>query len=332
MNDGLVISTVGHVPSQSNRLYATVFSAYIVFGYTMYQILLEFRWYIQMRHKFLRKPLPRHFTVFVRNIPPEYRNNQRLEAFFRSCFSEDAVLEARLCLNAPNLAKAVAQRDDTVANLERTQALFQRDGIRPRHNPDRLAVLSESVDSIEYYTSQLQEQNRDVARRIDALEVIARGERDPSQGLDPTPAPTRVALPLPSTNESGFLNAREIQPPRIGRKLTDTSTPGLVAMGEESATSGSVVSSISGAVPRTLRRTVCRASSVASTATSAATEVANRAATIVMGGEDGEIFPAGFVVFTKLSTANAALQMIHHEEPFAIELHEAPDPEDGKWE
>ena len=30
---------------------------------------VEFQWYIEMRHKFLKKPLPRHFSVFVRNIP-----------------------------------------------------------------------------------------------------------------------------------------------------------------------------------------------------------------------------------------------------------------------
>ena len=54
------------------------------------------------------------------------------------------------------------------------------------------------------------------------------------------------------------------------------------------------------------------------------------AMSLIIGGDDGQLHPSGFIVFTKLATANAALQMIHHQLPFAMEVSEAPDPKDGK--
>ena len=349
IDDGFVTTTVGHVPSESPRLYATVLSAYIVFGYTMYQILLEFRWYIDMRHKFLRKPLPRHLTVFVRNIPLEFRNNQSLEAFFRSCFSDDAVLEARICLHAPNLTAIVTDRQVTVDNLEHAQALYQQNGIRPRHRNDLLlGALGESVDSIEYYTSLLQEQNREVTRRIDALERIVRGEDlplVPHQGLEeeesPTTTPT-MTLPLPlgnnnNNNESSrLLDTSQPAPPSLDQDQSNVNASCQVAsMDELGGTTGATNASSTENTTnddgpllwqKLFQQTVQQAGNVANDTTNAVTDVAQR---FVLGKEDGQVFPAAFVVFRKLSTVNAALQMIHHAEPFAIQVLEAPDPEDG---
>jgi hypothetical protein len=52
-------------------------------------------------------------------------------------------------------------------------------------------------------------------------------------------------------------------------------------------------------------------------------------ASYVLGSGDGTPLNAGFVVFSKLSTTHAALQMIHHPRPFVMDVHEAPMP-DGK--
>ena len=58
--------------------------------------------------------------------------------------------------------------------------------------------------------------------------------------------------------------------------------------------------------------------------------LASGAAGLLTGGEDGVAYPSGFVSFQKLSTANAALQMVHHSTPFSMEICEAPDPHDSK--
>jgi hypothetical protein len=51
----------------------------------------------------------------------------------------------------------------------------------------------------------------------------------------------------------------------------------------------------------------------------------------VLGSGDGTPLDAGFVVFSKLSTTHAALQMIHHPRPFVMDVQEAPMPEDVYW-
>ncbi|KAL7556781.1 hypothetical protein ACA910_005223 [Epithemia clementina (nom. ined.)] len=174
ITDRVVRTTVANVPSGSHRLYATVLAAYIMFGYTMYQILVEFEWYTEMRHKFLRKPMVRHYAIFVRNIPVAYRSNISLEEFFRNCFSDDAVLEARLAVHTPSLGRIVAQREATLANLEHALAIYEKEGVRPTQK-DKLLVLGESIDSIDYYTEQLEQQNIQVKRRIEALQAIVSG-------------------------------------------------------------------------------------------------------------------------------------------------------------
>ena len=328
ITDKVVKTTIAHLPSGSNRLYATVFASYILFGYTMYQILREFEWYIKMRHKFLRKPLLRHFAVFVRNIPSDYRTNPRLESFFRSCFSENDVLEARLALNAPNLAKVVAQRDTTLANLEHAWAQYQKDGVRPQHN-DKLMVLGETVDSIDYYTAELDKLNKDIEERKTKLEplLLGSGQEDAFEH-DDVPIDENdekhtdeedIALELPSgftTSPSNGTDSPKIDMNVSG--LTSGASIGNDENGKENVIFG---------LGRKMQKKVTTAAGAAATT---ATGVANRAVSMVLGTEDGEIFPGGFVVFSKLSTTNAALQMIHHEKPFAMEIMEAPDPRESE--
>lgn len=60
--DPIVAITVSHVPARSPVLLATVLSAYLLFGYTMYRILQEIKWFTKIRHEFLRRPTPRNYS------------------------------------------------------------------------------------------------------------------------------------------------------------------------------------------------------------------------------------------------------------------------------
>lgn len=336
--DRVVKTTIANVPEGSHRLYATVFASYVFFGYTMYLLLKEFEWYIEMRHKFLRKPLARHFTVFVRNIPLEYRTNPNLVGFFRSCFSDEDVLEAQLAMNIPNLSKAVAQRDATLASLEHALALYNKSGSRPRHK-DKLVTLGGKVDSIDCYSAKLEEQNKDVALRIETLEPITRGF-NPMSG-DPIVAaasgdetdfqdegdkpslfmPTDLYTAVNASDQDG--NATELELNDISGITTNTAVDHIPESDLE-------VDSGAGQMPQS-DGDGNRLLGIGNNLKDAASGVMNRSVALVLGGEDGEVFAAGFVVFSKLSTTNAALQMVHQETPFAMEVVEAPDPEDGKF-
>jgi hypothetical protein len=52
---------------------------------------------------------------------------------------------------------------------------------------------------------------------------------------------------------------------------------------------------------------------------------------IVLNRGEGMPRPGGFVVFSNLYTVQTALQMVHHSEPYTMEVQEAPAPEDIFW-
>uniref|UniRef100_A0A7S2Y2R3 CSC1/OSCA1-like 7TM region domain-containing protein n=2 Tax=Entomoneis paludosa TaxID=265537 RepID=A0A7S2Y2R3_9STRA len=292
ITDGIVKTTIAHVPAGSSRMYATIIAAYFIFGYAMYAILKEMEWYIEMRHKYLKKPLPQHFAVFCRNIPKEVLDNTHLEQFFGSCFSDENVLEARVPMKISNLEKEVAKRDETLEKLEHALAVYQKDGERPQHkekiDEKKMCGPKELVDSINFYTAKLEEENKAVEEHINHLQEIAiKGNHEES-----------------SKQNNG----------------TDIENPA----GDESSAHKSFVSSVAA-------KTSNLATSMASKTGSQLTHSLGHAVSFVTGSDDGELYPSGFVVFKKISTANAALQMIHHRKPFTMEVIEAPNPKDVYW-
>lgn len=88
--DGVAQVSVGNVPPGSTRFLGTVMAAYIFFGCTMYFILKEFQWFTTNRHHFLASFSPRNYSVYVQNIPKEYRSSGDLLLFFRRVFSTEA--------------------------------------------------------------------------------------------------------------------------------------------------------------------------------------------------------------------------------------------------
>ena len=66
-------------------------------------------------------------------------------------------------------------------------------------------------------------------------------------------------------------------------------------------------------------------------AVTVASNVTSNAVSRVIGDNEGEPLNSGFVTFKKLSTAQAALQMVHHPQPFVMKTQEAPDAHDIFW-
>jgi hypothetical protein len=168
ITDPVVRVTIAHVASGSKRLVGTVLAAYILFVYVMYLILKEFEWFIEMRHKHLKKPVAENYTVYVRNVPLEYRSNAALHDYFANCFSDGAVLETKLRIKAPTLSKAVKKRDDLVGKLEHALNYEQVKGKQPMHRENRLQ--REPVASIPLYARQLNDANRRVTELIEGIE------------------------------------------------------------------------------------------------------------------------------------------------------------------
>lgn len=50
IDDAIVASTVANLPSGDPRLVATALASYLLFGYTMYLIYFDFKWFIGKQH------------------------------------------------------------------------------------------------------------------------------------------------------------------------------------------------------------------------------------------------------------------------------------------
>lgn len=299
VSDPIVMLTTANVGPGSNRLIATVVASYFVFGAALYIIKNEFDWFLKIKHRFLTKPLARNYAIYVRNIPDGYRTNKGLKIFFDKCGLE--VLELHICCKTAKLQSEVSKRENTVLKLEHAVAEEDEYGIVPKHKIERDLVPGVSVpgmlgngkevNSIEFYAAELRAQNEDISQRISEIRAIA--DQDIAANL------------LDSDNEST-------------KNLSD----------DEQGFLGFVKSNTVDIVASTVEKTAA----VTSGATDLVTKAAKDAtAKLMLSEDDGEIYSAGFVVFTKLTTKNAAMQQVHDESPYSMEVLAAPDPLDLLW-
>jgi hypothetical protein len=93
-DDPVTGSTINSLPRYSPRFSATVLAAYIFFGFTMYIIIVEFRWFIEQRHKWLRQFNARNYTILVRNIPLGLRSDAVLKDHYQHLYGLNRGKEA----------------------------------------------------------------------------------------------------------------------------------------------------------------------------------------------------------------------------------------------
>lgn len=351
-DDRLERAGLGFVKSTSNSLLAATIAAYIVFGATMKLILMEFEWFTENRHRFLARPRPDNYTIYVANIPEEYQSDAELRRYFARVFSAEALLDVRVALDIPQLEKKVTEREAIVAKLEHAINIRNVKRETPRHTKNAtLGCLGGmTVDSIPEYTEELLALNNAIAMDIETLmKKNARDEDNQSfrkdlenaqrhsqlynavQRLSLTMNPNKVKNDSdnpdsPRSENSGEDNAliRPLDPEfgafkedvengeKSSLKPMETDKPQLGASMMPNALFGSALQSASGAV-------------------NVGMSFADTALTTLLGGEDGAARDAGFVSFADLKSKASALQMIHHAKPFTFSAVEAPLPKDVYW-
>jgi Uncharacterized integral membrane protein len=164
--DGVNRASLGNVSSQNPSLIATTVAAYIIFGKAMHYIFREFRWFTKYRHKFCVKPRPDNYTVYVGHIPKIYRSDVALLEYFRSVFSHDDVLEAKIVLDMPNLDKKVSQRKKVVEKLEHFLAIKSVKGYEPKPLRNLKRELQKLNDEISNIISQIEKAKEEEKRKF----------------------------------------------------------------------------------------------------------------------------------------------------------------------
>lgn len=345
--EGILRATVANVPSGSKRLAGTVLAAYILVGFTMHLILQELKWFSKQRHAFLSVMSPRNYSVYVRNIPPYCLSNEALEEYFRHGFPT-SVLQALLRVKTPTLAKLVSKRETLVSKLEHAVSWERKRGRTLTHRTSSLFSLSRSVgdssrrvNTVEHYSSELSALNRTVSERIEA---ISSGSMRPSSGRSPRQHDVEQGSDRrrgswfgrrqPLLNSSSESNHQPTPPDSFNSNSQNSDgdqeraplSPSHDDRAEENGGADAPDRNSGGKGALQSLVTVAK-----SRALSAAAMPLQAATSILHGPTEGEPYTAGFVTFTRLSAVHASLQMVQNEEPFAMQVVEAPDPEDGAF-
>jgi len=309
VTDWVAIMTIANVPPGSPRLFATVISAYMFFGYIMYLMLQEFKWFTDQRHKYLARTSAQNYTVYVSHIPPEIRSSAMLLDYFRRAFSHDAVLEAHIALKIPNLEKKVAARESLVGKLEHAINLEEVKGKTPTHRS--INLKGRKVNSINVWTTQLRKENQEIRDAIKTIEAM----HDPMSFQEDLEADGGFVMSPGYSVRSTRSSYSDVDTSAVRRR---TSSKAIVSMQKDEVSS--FRKSDSGKVLSFLKNTAKTTSGLASSTFKN-----------LVGRDDGEPRQSGFITFTKLSSTQACLQMIHHPIPFTMTVAEAPDPDDIFW-
>jgi hypothetical protein len=169
IDDNFVRMTAGNLPIGSNRFAAVVVATYIVVLGSLHLITKEYKWYTQMRHKFLSLDQESNYAVYVAGIPEEFRSDFALCDFFGG----DEFVAANITMDIPKLEAKVARRKTLVRKLEHAIAEEKMKGIVKTHRTFKLQnaraknmPLSESVETVQTYRQQLDELNIEISRAI----------------------------------------------------------------------------------------------------------------------------------------------------------------------
>ena len=166
-------ASIGNVSAQNPSLIATTLAAYIIFGKAMYYIFHEFQWFTEWRHKYCIKPRPDNYTVYVAHIPKRFRSDVALLEYFRSIFSYDDVLQAKIALDINSLDKKVASRKKTVEKLEHAINIKNVKGYEPRH----WTALGDYLYSIPTFETELEKLNEEISSVITQIEEAKSNEK-----------------------------------------------------------------------------------------------------------------------------------------------------------
>lgn len=163
-------TTAAALPEGSERYYATVTAAYVLFFYAMHLILHEFAWFTQARTHFRSRLEERSYTVYVSGIPVEYRSDEALAEFFRRAGS-DSVLQAAMVLHLPLLDKCMEQRAALQKQLAHARAQAQADGVDEASISHWNVSTAEYVPTVDYCTKELEQNFNEIQELMRIVRV-----------------------------------------------------------------------------------------------------------------------------------------------------------------
>eukprot|EP00536_Pseudo-nitzschia_multiseries_P006000 jgi/Psemu1/239012/estExt_Genewise1.C_1230035 len=338
----LNISNVPEGMEGTGYFLATVAAAYLIFGYTMLSMLDEFRWFYQFRYEFLARPIPRNYTVYVRNLSEEYSTARALVDYFSHLEDYGNPTKAWVALKIPKLRQLVAKRDDLLAKLEHT--INVEDVLRkiPKTTDPNSGHEIALVDAL---FAELAVLNRDVTaaiERIDRRSKLENPLRDycPEDYLNPS-NDNENEYDNGNGNGNGtnnrHLESIELEagePTSASNNKSQSKRPLIIdKVGKVANYTGSGITTVGKVANQQIKNVGKIANDGIQIVGESAIKGAKKAASLVLNkADDGAPLTAGFVSFSSLKACQVARQVFHSSDAvFGMEVLEAPGAGDVNW-
>jgi hypothetical protein len=215
-------------------------------------------------------------------------------------------------VKAPTLAKAVNTREKQLSLFYHALAYEE---MTNKHFMVKSSMIGGTTQrALESVTIEIKSSNDDISYRIDSIEAKKNAILSNRKKFEVTSVATNGAGDVSLLDDS---IAQNIAVDKNGEPIINDTNDTL----DESNGSGR----------KLLGSAIKGLSATTKGVTSGAFDVAASGLSLLKGLEEGECYDAGFVSFTNLCTANAALQMVHHSTPFSMDVMSAPDPEDSTY-
>jgi len=182
------------VQGSSWRMWVPSIFMYMFSAFVFYVMKNELMHFMELRLDFLGKAADRgvnpqhHYSIMIENIPKELRSDRALHDYFDKLFP-GKVHSANVLLNLPDLEALSVRKQRTVKRLERSIAMYEATNRRPTHimgrprinccdielspleclcverapfhdmDRDGEVTRGKLVDSIDYYTADLEKSN-----------------------------------------------------------------------------------------------------------------------------------------------------------------------------
>ncbi|CAM9768390.1 unnamed protein product, partial [Ectocarpus sp. 12 AP-2014] len=139
---------------------------YLLSALAMYFLVVEYRYYTNLRHRFLRRKSAHLRTIVVQGVPREMRSDSKLFTYFNTLYPEE-VVNVHIPQNLSHLRGLIRERQAVLENLGKGLAEKGVRGEEQYHYTGVLCYRRKRVNTVGFCSTQLDRLNLAIATEQD---------------------------------------------------------------------------------------------------------------------------------------------------------------------
>eukprot|EP00903_Cladosiphon_okamuranus_P008738 g8370.t1 len=159
----LSMSNIQHYDS---RMWLHALGIYLLSALAMYFLVVEYRYYTNLRHRFLRRKSAHLRTIVVQGVPREMRSDSKLFTYFNTLYPEE-VVNVHIPQNLSVLRRLIRERQAVLENLGRGLAEKGVRGEEQYHYTGGWCSRRTRVNTVGFCSTQLDRLNLAIATEQD---------------------------------------------------------------------------------------------------------------------------------------------------------------------